>query len=1131
MKRPCPLDRIYVFPLMFCVHGARMLASMSEIDPRAETPLVDWSDLGVSGLLPTGTVTLLLADVENSTGLWESQPEQMAAAFARLDHTLSDLLAAHGGVRPVEQGEGDSFVVAFARASDAVACALDLQRAPLAPVSLRIGVHTGEVQLRDEGNYIGSTINRTARLRDLAHGGQTVLSGTTEALVVDMLPANAWLTDLGTHELRGVARPERVVQLCHPDLRNDFPPLRTAKSVAVHNIPSQFTSFVGRGPQVTEMRNLLSQNRIVTLTGAGGVGKTRLAVEVANQAAAEYADGVWYVDLAPITDPAVVPITVARALGLPDQPGRSTMDTLLRFIRDRQLLMVLDNCEHLLDACAEVVVALLGATPGLTLLATSREPIGVAGEVTWRVPSLSVAGEAVELFADRARLAQTGFTVTGDYAAVVTEICQRLDGMPLAIELAAARVRALSLVEILDSLHDRFRLLTGGSRTAVRRQQTLRASVDWSHALLTEPERVLFRRLAAFLGGFDLQAAQAVAGHEEVERFQVLDLLTLLVDKSLVAAEHASGATRYRLLETVRQYAQEKLLESGEADAVRARHRDYYMALAALLDAPAGGDNEQRLEQAEIEIDNLRAAFAWCRENSDIELALALASSLQPLWLSRGRIREGLAWFDATLVDLGAQHLGIAAAVRARALADKAVLDAHAGAESLEQAQQAVAIARDVDDPALLARTLTACGFTASMDYHVEVAQTCVTEAIGLARAVNDRWRLSQLLALQARYAHIVDPLRMRAAAEEGRDVADAIGDSFSSRMCRFYLAASQQHSGDLVGAAAQFGEVAAEAEAAHDEISRVICLTGQSFVFARQGEVAAARAAAEAILEGGAELGGRYAATGQMVLGIAALAAGDGTATHEAREATLQCKIPVSGGSAQAQRIWNAEAALADRDLAAARRWADEAVSTTTGFWSTWALSVRARVAIAGGEPEQAERDAHDALGRAADMQARLGVADTLECLASVAGDAGSQREAARLFGAAHAIRQRIGEARFKVYDAGYEASVAALREAMGEQYFDAAWAEGAALSTEEAIAYAQRGRGERKRPTSGWASLTPTERDVIRLVSEGLGNKDIATRLFVSPRTVQSHLTHVYTKLGLISRVQLVQEAARHN
>src|SRR6202166_852726 len=258
-----------------------MLVSMSEIDPRADAPLVDWSDLGVSGLLPTGTVTLLLADVEGSTRLWETQAEVMTAAIARLNQTVSDVLATHDGVRPVEQGEGDSFVAAFARASDAVAAALELQRAPLAPIRLRIGVHTGEVQLRDEGNYAGPTINRTARLRDLAHGGQTVLSGATEAMVVDRLPADAWLTDLGTHPLRDLPRPERVVQLCHPDLVNEFPPLRTSKTVAVAHLPVQLTSFVGRDAELTQLRQLLADNRLVTLTGAGGVGKTRLAIQVA----------------------------------------------------------------------------------------------------------------------------------------------------------------------------------------------------------------------------------------------------------------------------------------------------------------------------------------------------------------------------------------------------------------------------------------------------------------------------------------------------------------------------------------------------------------------------------------------------------------------------------------------------------------------------------------------------------------------------------------------------------------------------------------------------------------------------------------------------------------------------------
>jgi predicted ATPase len=605
----------------------------------------------------------------------------------------------------------------------------------------------------------------------------------------------------------------------------------------------QLTSFVGGQAELKQARELLSENRVVTLTGAGGVGKTRLAIEAAAQLAAEFSAGVRYVDLAPITDPDLVPVTMARALELPDQPGRSTMDTLTRFVADRQMLVVLDNCEHLLDASSALVAALLSVCPRLTLLATSREPIGVAGELSWRVPSLPLADKAIELFSDRACHARPDFAIDDDNIATVTEICRRLDGVPLAIELAAARVRALSLTEILDSLHDRFRLLTGGARTAVRRQQTLRASVDWSHALLTEPERVLFRRLAAFMGGFNLDAAQAVAGGGEVERYQVLDQLTLLVDKSLVVAEDSRGRTRYQLLETVRQYAQEKLGESGEADAVRSRHRDQFTALAAILDAPAGSDYEQRIAQAETEIDNLRAAFAWSLENSDVELALTLASSLQRLWQARGRFREGLAWFDAALAGLDAQSLDVVPAVRARALADRALLAALMGAaDSLEQAQQALAIAREVDDSALLVRALTACGPIAAIN--AEAARPYLAEAIGLARELDDRWRLGQILAWQALVALTEgDPLAGRAAAEEGRDLADAIGDRFTSRWCRVCLGIAQVFTGDLPGAVTQFAAVGDEAEAAHDEIFRVDSLAFRAAALAYQGDTAAARA------------------------------------------------------------------------------------------------------------------------------------------------------------------------------------------------------------------------------------------------------------------------------------------------
>lgn len=1098
-----------------------MLASMSEIATK-------WSDAGMDEPLPTGTVTLLLADVQGSTQLWQSEPDQMTAAIANLDRTLARLVGEHRGVRPMEQGEGDSFVVAFDRASNAVACALALQRAPLAPLRLRIGVHTGEVQLRDENNYIGPAINRTARLRELAHGGQTVLSGTTSDLVADALPDDAWLTDLGTHPLRDLPRPERVVQLCHPDLCNEFAPLRLAEPVVTQHFPAQLTTFVGRATEISAVRDILTDNRLVTLTGAGGVGKTRLALQVAALVMAEYDDGMCWADLAPVTDPDLVATTVARALGLSDQPGRAPQATLLQHIGHRKMLVALDNCEHLLDAGAALTAALLGACPGVTVLATSREPLGMSGEVTWRVPSLSLAEDAVRLFTDRAGQARSGFVVGEDNSAAVTEICRRLDGMPLAIELAAARVRALSPQEILAGLQDRFRLLTGGSRTAVRRQQTLQASVDWSHNLLTDPERVLFRRLAVFLGGFDLPACQEVVGDGSLARHQVLDVLALLVDKSLVIAETSGDSTRYRLLETMRQYAQEKLTESADAAAIRDRHRDFYAELAAAVEAPATSDLALQLDRAEAELDNLRAAFAWSRENADTDGALGLATSLQAFWLTRGFLREGSDWLDAGLAD--AASTGASPETMARALADKAYLNSMRTLDSMADARRAVEIARELDDPALLARTLAALGRVTAWD--ARESGPILAEAADLARAMGDRWRLSQILYFQALLAtvgsgELADGI---AAAEEGLALADGIGDRGYSRGCRWCLAGVQFARGDLVDAENLLRELMMEADRAHALIWQVNARAGLGHLLANTGRGTEGRALVLESFSGAAELGGYMEGVVYAALATAALAAGDVDAATEAGDIARRVLADWPWLATTVSKP-GAQVALARGDLATARRYANEDVDAAYGWFRVHALTTRARIALAEREFGQAERDAQEALTRAAEMGAQAFVADLLEILASLASVAGSHLEAARLHGAAQAMRQRIGIVRFRVYDAGYLESVDSAVNALGDSDFDEAWQAGLALSTEEAVAYAQRGRGERKRPPAGWDSLTPTELDVVRLVGEGLGNKDIGARLFISPRTVQTHLTHVYHKLGLTSRMQLAHEAARHD
>ena len=865
----------------------------------------------------------------------------------------------------------------------------------------------------------------------------------------------------------------------------------------------------------------------MTLTGAGGAGKTRLAVEVTAQLTGEFGDGIWYVDLAPITNPVVAPVTVARTLGLPDQPGRSTMEILQRFIGDKAMLLLLDNCEHLLDACGAMVVELLNACPGLTVLATSREPLAVPGELSWRVPSLPLADEAIELFADRARRARPDFVVNQDNTATVGEICRRLDGMPLAIELAAARVRALSLHQIVDSLHDRFRLLTGGARTAVRRQQTLRASVDWSHALLTEPERVLFRRLAVFAGGFDLDAALAVGAGSAVERYQLLDQLSLLVDKSLVTTEESGAGMRYRLLETVRQYAQEKLGESGEADEVRTRHRDYYSATAAELGSRGPAADDQLLEWAQTEIDNLRAAFAWSRESSDLATALQLLASLRPLWLRGGRVKEALAGLAAVLAA-GEGLRETAPAVWVGAVAYQSLLAAWAGIPTeLGPAQEALLIARRLGDEALIAQALIAC---ASLTlYTADVADSYAAEAIELLGAAGDRWGLCLIFHSQtAAGVSAGEPVPTRVAAEKARDLADALGDASVSGNCRAWLSVALMMQGDLTQATGVSRALVDEAEAARDLMVTVNAYVCLSSAFAYRGEASAAHDAAQSALTVSEGMGGVYEDGVYAMLAQAALAGGDAAAARQAAEEALRRTVPAREAFIRSFTP-TAEAALACGDLAAARRWADDAVAVVSGWWQMVALTVRAVVAIAEGEPERAERDSHDALALAARTQGYLRVDDTLECLARLAADDGNHPYAARLLGAADAIRRRMGHPRLPMYQSGCDAVVTEVREALGQGDFDGAWAEGAALSTEEAIAYAQRGRGERKRPTSGWGSLTPMEQDVVRLVQEGLGNKDIGARLFISPRTVQSHLTHVYAKLGLTSRVQLVQEASR--
>jgi predicted ATPase/class 3 adenylate cyclase len=627
--------------------------------------------------LPTGTVTFLFTDVESSTRLLEQHPSTYRAALRRHHDLLREAVEAHGGV--VFETVGDAVYAAFAQAGEAVAAALAGQLAlaaepwpgGIAP-RVRMGLHTGGVELQGT-HYFGVPLYRCARLMGTAHGGQVVLSLATAELVRDGLPAGATLHDLGEQRLRDLQRPERVFQLTHADLPAEFPPLRSLDALP-NNLPLQLTSFVGRERELAAVADLLARHRLVTLTGPGGSGKTRLALHVAADLLPGYPDGVWLAELAPLVAAEQVPQAVAQAVGVREEPGRPLPATLAEALRPKRLLLVLDNCEHLLDPCARLADALLRTCPHLTILATSREALGIAGETAWRVPSLVLPDaahpppvtaltqyEAVRLFVDRAVAAQPAFRVTDANAPAVAQVCARLDGIPLAIELAAARVRVLPVEQLLGRLEDRFRLLTGGSRTALERHQTLQAAVDWSHDLLTAPEQALFAQLAVFAGGWTLEAAEAVCVGEGIEAWEVLDLLTRLADKSLAAADEQPGGTaRYRLLETLRQYAQQKLAARGGAAAVRRRHAAHYLALAEgevrtlgpLGSGPGlrGAAKEAWLARLDADHDNLRAALRWLVEEGNAAAALPAVKALTwDWWVACGFLGEARAWLEAVL--------------------------------------------------------------------------------------------------------------------------------------------------------------------------------------------------------------------------------------------------------------------------------------------------------------------------------------------------------------------------------------------------------------------------------------------------------------------------------------------------
>jgi predicted ATPase/class 3 adenylate cyclase len=576
-------------------------------------------------------VTFLFTDVEGSTRLWDESPEAMRSALGRHDQILRSVIEGHGG--HVFSTAGDAFAAAFWTPGDAVAAAVDAQQRLVAerwpePIGLRVrmGIHTGTADERD-GDYFGPAVNRAARVMAAGHGGQVLVSLATEELARDRLGTGVGLLDLGEHELADLARRERVFQVCGPGLAVRFPPLRTLAHLP-GNLPVASTSFVGHGEELRRLAADLPSRRLITLTGVGGVGKTRLAVEAGWMVADEFPDGVWLCELAAVAEPAAVAHAVATVLSIRPQVGLSPVDGVVDALRGRRLLVILDNCEHLLDAAADLVGRVAASCSTVTVLATSREPLGVAGERVWAVPSLSAATEGVRLFCDRAEAADTSFSPSESDVAVVAEICERLDGIPLAVELAAARVRFMTVVDVAERLHDRFRLLRGGRR-GLERHQTLAATVQWSYRLLPEAQRLLFDRLSVFAGGFALSAAEAICADDRVERLDVAGDLAALVDKSMVVADRTGAHARYRLLETLRQFGEERLDESAQADELRDRHLRHYLgAVREACRQYEGRDQPAGAATLRSEWANIRAAVQWAITQEDQSAVTDLLDAL-----------------------------------------------------------------------------------------------------------------------------------------------------------------------------------------------------------------------------------------------------------------------------------------------------------------------------------------------------------------------------------------------------------------------------------------------------------------------------------------------------------------------
>lgn len=1146
--------------------------------------------------LPRGTVTFLLTDIQSSTQLWEQAPTAMRDAMAHHDSIIERTVADHGGAVVRPRGEGDSRFAVFPSATAAINAAAEMQRALCAerwdtpfPLRVRIGVHTGEADVR-EGDYYGTAVNRCARLRGAAHGGQTIISQVAADMFFDSPLDGLTLRDLGEHRLKDLQRAEHIYQLIIPGLPNEFPPLNSLDNIP-NNLPAALTSFVGRAREMAEVKRLLHATRLLTITGSGGAGKTRLALEVAADVLGTFLDGVWLIELAPLNEGALIARTLANTLSIREEANRDIVQTLIDYTRGRTMLIILDNCEHLIQAAAEAAIALLQGAPNLRILATSREPLGSTGEVVWAIPPLSLPDvrrdepmdqvtqyEAVKLFIDRALAVQPNFAVTNQNAPAVAEICARLDGIPLAIELAAARVRVLSVEDIAARLDDRFRLLVGGSRTALPRQQTLRALIDWSYDLLSETEQLMLRRLSIFSGGWMLEDAEEVCsdrdlspagrirgaiestarevgppdpfalaskGGASIFSEDVLDLITRLVDKSLVIVEASGGDSPragecYRLLETIRQYGQAQLAVNGETEPLAARHAEYFFRLVDRSGRELWGPKQGYwLKRHEDAHDNLRAALEYfAADPNRAGKLLRMAGALWRFWEIRGYLGEGRVWLDRALENAeGANPYD-----RANALRGAGNLARQQGdyAEGQRLHVKSLELFRAIDNELGIARELDVLGeiaryqgdYTRAVEYHTQALQllrkiggkegiagslnnlgvvehdrgnaasakslleealqfnreigdklnTALSlnnlglvahdesdyarsnqlygESLALYREMGDRLGISYVLLNQANVAKDQGHFKQATVLyTQAMALKQELGDKRGIARCKSGLAEVAFYQGDY-GRAQSLGE---ESYKLFDQVGvrrgMLLSLEILAFIAQYQGDFDTAAERGAQALALSQELGARRAiAFSHELLGLVAYSRG----TLDEALSELQQALEVFRQTHDVRNVGFtlvnlARTAYRQNDMALAQQYLDLSLSHSRQIGDEWgiafSLEIQALLLRSQGEFARATELLKESLQLSAQQENKQGIVNCIGALAGIAATHGDVTRAARLFGASETLREAMGAQMGAGDAAEYERYLQMMRAQPEGERFEDAWAQGRALTMQQAI------------------------------------------------------------------------------